>query len=158
MVRSHVDRDTPHFRNCRYGIAAAADYSAKLNPINSSEAAATSGSPHGCCSTILDRIVTMRNYRRHSRPFLLAFPLLIVSTPAVLAAAMDVGLAMPNSAVARVWFLRPTSSADGNVWGAAPLIYANGVPVAAIPPDAAFYRDVAPGTYRFAVEPYGVPT
>jgi len=72
----------------------------------------------------------MHNYRRHSRPFLLAFPFLMVSTPAVLAADMDFGLAMPNPAVARVWFLHPTSSADGNVWGAVPLIYANGVPVA----------------------------
>jgi hypothetical protein len=30
--------------------------------------------------------------------------------------------------------------------------------VTAIPPNSAFYRDFAPGTYSFSVEPYGTPT
>jgi hypothetical protein len=37
------------------------------------------------------------------------------------------------------------------------MIYANGTPVADIPGNAAFYRDFAPGTYRFTVQPYGSP-
>jgi hypothetical protein len=37
------------------------------------------------------------------------------------------------------------------------MVYANGTPVADIPANAAFYRDFAPGAYRFTVQPYGSP-
>jgi hypothetical protein len=57
-----------------------------------------------------------------------------------------------------VWFLRPSGSADGNVWGASPVISVNGAAIGAIPPDSDFYRDFTPGTYSFSVEPYGTPT
>ena len=60
--------------------------------------------------------------------------------------------------MARVWFLRPAGSLNGNVWAAEPMIYANGTPVGDIPAGSAFYRDFRPGTYRFAVQPYGLPT
>jgi hypothetical protein len=96
----------------------------------------------------------MRNYRRQMKPLLLGFLLVASSMPSALAAVP----AAPNQAMARVWFLRPTSSADGNVWGASPVISANGAPITAIPPNSAFYRDFAPGTYSFSVEPYGTPT
>ncbi len=60
---------------------------------------------------------------------------------------------------ARVWFLRGSVSPQfGAVQAAAPLIYANGAPVAALPQGSEFYRDFAPGTYRFTVQPYGLPT
>lgn len=38
------------------------------------------------------------------------------------------------------------------------MIYANGAPVAAIPLGTGFYRDFAPGTYQFTVQPFGLPT
>ena len=60
--------------------------------------------------------------------------------------------------MARVWFLRPTASLNGNVWAASPVIYANGASIGDIPAGAEFYRDFRPGTYRFTVQPYGLPT
>jgi hypothetical protein len=60
--------------------------------------------------------------------------------------------------MARVWFLRPAGSLNGNVWAASPEIYANGARIGEIPAGAEFYRDFRPGTYRFAVQPYGLPT
>ncbi len=38
------------------------------------------------------------------------------------------------------------------------MIYANGAPFANIPQGTGFYRDFAPGAYRFTVEPFGLPT
>src|SRR5262249_7931447 len=67
-------------------------------------------------------------------------------------------IAAPSQGMARVWFLRPSGSANVAVWGADPTIYANGAPVAAIPPDSSFYRDLPAGTYNFTVQPYGLPT
>jgi hypothetical protein len=60
--------------------------------------------------------------------------------------------------IARVWFLRPAGSLNGNVWAASPVIYANGASIGDIPVGAEFYREFRPGTYRFAVQPYGLPT
>lgn len=61
--------------------------------------------------------------------------------------------------MARVWFLRPAGSANGNVWASAPMIYANGAAIGDIPAGTEFYRDFRPGTYRFTVQPYGgLPT
>ena len=37
------------------------------------------------------------------------------------------------------------------------MIYANGAAVGAIARNAAFYRDIAPGTYTFTVQNYGLP-
>ena len=59
---------------------------------------------------------------------------------------------------ARVWFLRSAGSVNGNVWAAEPEIYANGAPVGNIPVGSDFYRDFRPGTYRFTVQSYGLPT
>jgi hypothetical protein len=41
--------------------------------------------------------------------------------------------------------------------GALPEIYANGTSVGSIPHSSRFYRDFAPGTYRFTVQSYGLP-
>jgi hypothetical protein len=60
--------------------------------------------------------------------------------------------------MARVWFLRPAGSLNGNVGAAAPMIYANGAPIGDIPAGSEFYRDFRPGTYSFTVQPYGLPT
>jgi hypothetical protein len=61
--------------------------------------------------------------------------------------------------MSRVWFFRPQLTPQfGAVTAFAPVISANGAPIAAIPPGSAFYRDFAPGTYRFTVQPYGLPT
>jgi len=60
--------------------------------------------------------------------------------------------------MARVWFLRPAGSINGNVWAATPMISANGAPIGDIPAGSDFYRDFQPGTYSFAVQPYGLPT
>ena len=54
--------------------------------------------------------------------------------------------------------LGPSASSNGEVWGAAPTVYANGSPLAQIPPNSVFYLDLPPGTHSFAVEPYGEPT
>ena len=58
--------------------------------------------------------------------------------------------------MARVWVLRP-SSPSSTGYGASPTVYANGSPIGTIPEESKFYRDLAPGTYRFTVDPYGSP-
>lgn len=60
--------------------------------------------------------------------------------------------------MARVWFIRGSISPNPAVQAFAPMVYANGAPVADMPQGADFYRDFAPGTYRFTVQPYGLPT
>lgn len=80
-----------------------------------------------------------------------------LSPVAVAAAAPAQTSAIPEG-MARVWFLRTAGSLNGNVWAAAPEIYANGAPVGDIPAGTEFYRDFRPGTYRFTVQPYGLPT
>jgi hypothetical protein len=55
----------------------------------------------------------------------------------------------PSPGQARVWFLRPFI---GGTIMDAPMIYANGVPIAISPEGTVFYRDFAPGTYAFDVE------
>jgi hypothetical protein len=61
---------------------------------------------------------------------------------------------------ARVWFFRGWDSPSGQsfVYGAAPVIYANGAPVGDIPTGSSFFRDFPPGPYSFTVEPIGLPT
>jgi hypothetical protein len=63
-----------------------------------------------------------------------------------------------GSAAGRVWFLWPSESVVGYDTGAVPTIYVNGAPIGAIQAGTEFYRDFSPGTYRFTVDPYGVPT
>jgi hypothetical protein len=66
----------------------------------------------------------------------------------VLAASADQAPQV-DSSQARVWFLRQL-----NPGGAmhAPMIFANGAPIAISSEGTAFYRDFAPGNYAFTVE------
>ena len=86
-------------------------------------------------------------------PVLLVLGLLVLANlvPQTVAEAQAPG-------TARVWFLRSAGSVNGNVWAAEPEIYANGAPVGDIPVGSKFYRDFRPGTYRFTVQSYGLPT
>jgi len=60
--------------------------------------------------------------------------------------------------MARVWFVRSSDAPRGDVQAAAPMVFANGSPVANLPTETGFFRDFPPGTYRFTVQPYGLPT
>jgi hypothetical protein len=60
----------------------------------------------------------------------------------------------PN--LARVWVLRMPSQA-GFITGADPMVYVNGAPLAKSTLSTVYYHDFQPGTYRFAVQPYGTP-
>ena len=86
-------------------------------------------------------------------PILLGLGLLVLANlvPQTAAAAQAPG-------TARVWFLRSAGSLNGNVWAAEPEICANGAPVGDLPVGSKFYRDFRPGTYRFTVQAYGLPT
>ena len=61
---------------------------------------------------------------------------------------------------ARVWFFRgwDSLSGQGYVFGATPIVFANDQPLGDIPVGSSFFRDFSPGTYRFTVQPYGLPT
>jgi hypothetical protein len=87
---------------------------------------------------------------------LLGFVALTGSLPSAMAASDMAQVAAQSPTTARVWFLRP-SGANSYALGASPMIYANGTPVADIPSNTGFYRDFAPGTYSFTVQPYGSP-
>jgi hypothetical protein len=66
----------------------------------------------------------------------------------------------PAPGTARVWFLRAWDAPSGQsyVYGATPIIFANGAPVGDIPTGSKFFHDFSPGTHRFHVQPYGLPT
>jgi hypothetical protein len=89
-------------------------------------------------------------------PMLLGLAAVAGSISPAMAAPETAQVTTQSPGAARVWFLRP-AGANSYALGAAPMIYANGTPVADIPSNAAFYRDFAPGTYRFTVQPYGSP-
>jgi hypothetical protein len=86
----------------------------------------------------------------------LCFLVLTSLAPQPLVAAAEAQTPAPETA--RVWFLRPAGSLNGDVWAASPTIYANGASVGDIPAGAEFSRDFRPGTYSFTVQPYGLPT
>jgi hypothetical protein len=96
----------------------------------------------------------------HTKPGLLGLGLVMIANLALQAAAAAAEApAVPLApGMARVWFLRPAGSLNGNVWAAEPEVYANGARVGDIPAGTEFYRDFRPGTYRFKVQPYGLPT
>src|SRR3954470_24370813 len=101
----------------------------------------------------------MRRYRLVT-PRLLGLSLTVLAELTSTAMGMAAEAPTPATApgMARVWFLRPAGSANGNVWAAAPMVYANGAPIGDIPEGSEFYRDFRPGTYSFTVQPYGLPT
>jgi hypothetical protein len=59
---------------------------------------------------------------------------------------------------ARVWILRQANPPAGNVDAADPMVFANGAPLGQSKEGTAFFHDFPPGSYRFAVQPYGTPT
>jgi hypothetical protein len=93
-------------------------------------------------------------------PVLLGLSLLVLAelAPQAVAAAVEAQTSVIAPGMARVWFLRPAGSLNGNVWAAAPMIYVNGTAIGDIPAGTEFYRDFRPGTYSFTVQPYGLPT
>jgi hypothetical protein len=66
----------------------------------------------------------------------------------------------PAPGIARVWFLRgwDSPSGQGYVYAAAPVVFANGAPLGDLRTGTEFFRDFPPGTYKFTVQPYGLPT
>ena len=101
----------------------------------------------------------MRRYRFVTPVLLgLCFVAFASLTPQPVEAAAEPQVPALAPGMARVWFLRPAGSLNGNVWAASPVIYANGASIGDIPAGAEFYRDFRPGTYRFTVQPYGLPT
>jgi hypothetical protein len=97
----------------------------------------------------------MRRYRVLTFALLNLFLVTLASLAPQAAEAQTPALA---PGMARVWFLRSEGSFNGNVWAAEPVVYANGAPVGDIPAGTEFYRDFRPGTYRFTVQSYGLPT
>lgn len=98
--------------------------------------------------TIPKRIASRRALARLLLSFALAG---CISVPTV--NATQAQLQPVPAGFARVWFLRqfePTESL------ATPMIYVNGAPLAPSQPGAAFFRDLAPGSYTFTVDSYGV--
>jgi hypothetical protein len=98
----------------------------------------------------------MRRYRILTFALLSLFLGTLASLAPQPAAAAEAQTPAPG--MARVWFLRSAGSLNGNVWAAEPEVYANGAPVGDIPAGSKFYRDFRPGTYRFTVQSYGLPT
>jgi hypothetical protein len=87
----------------------------------------------------------------------LALTLLLVSAAADLeaqaqTAPMSQALPQPPASVARVWFLRQYQPGENL---GTPMIYINGAPLGPSVPGTIFYRDMAPGTYTFAVDTCG---
>jgi hypothetical protein len=101
----------------------------------------------------------MRRYHFITRALLgLSLVVLADFPPQAAATAAEPQTPAIAPGMGRVWFLRPVGSTNGNVWAAAPMIYANGAPIGDIPAGTEFYRDFRPGTYSFIVQPYGLPT
>jgi hypothetical protein len=77
--------------------------------------------------------------------------------PTMNAPQVQASTALPTTA--RVWFLRESEPVNGNALAAAPMIFVNGSPLGRSVAGTVFYRDLAPGSYTFTVEPYGgLPT
>jgi hypothetical protein len=91
----------------------------------------------------------------HLKSIILGVLVLAGSVPAAVAAMPTAPVTTPIEGASRIWFLRPAGSADPLVWGASPTIYANGEPIATIPPNSSSYLDLPAGTYSFIVQPYG---
>ena len=100
------------------------------------------------------------------RRYLLTIPMLLGLCLIALSACAQPGSTTsqtqappPRPGMARVWFFRPQLTPQfGAVTAFSPVICMNGAPIADIPAGTAFYRDFAPGTYRFTVQPLGLPT
>jgi hypothetical protein len=107
-------------------------------------------------------IAAPHSFRIRARAALLAgyFIALAACAPQSRVTVSDAQIPSIPPGAARVWFLRgwDTPSGQGFVYAAAPIIFANGAPLGDIPVGSDFFRDFAPGTYTFTVQPYGLPT
>lgn len=74
--------------------------------------------------------------------------LLTASSGPGLAASPDQAPAVPPN-LSRVWFLHQLLPGTDTY---APMLYANGTPIAIIPQGTTYYHDLTPGTYTFTVE------
>jgi hypothetical protein len=79
-------------------------------------------------------------------------------TPQPTAATSPAPVPAVGPGMARVWFFRQADPSGGNVYAAAPIVYANGAPVGDVQQGTAFFHDFPPGKYRFTVQPFGTPT
>src|ERR1700749_739893 len=88
------------------------------------------------------------------------FSVLAACTPQVTVTTSQAQIPAIAPGTGRVWFFRGWDSPSGQsfVFGALPTIYANGTSIGEIATGSAFFRDFPPGTYRFTVEPIGLPT
>jgi hypothetical protein len=102
--------------------------------------------------------MTMGGYRLAARSSLaLCLVALVDCTAQTTITASPPPALQPGSA--RVWVLQQSDPVRGNVQASAPMVFANGAPVGRSLAGTVFYRDFAPGTYTFTVEPYGgLPT
>ena len=103
----------------------------------------------------------MRKYIPAVAVLLVAFILMLADcTPQATVTTSQAQIPSIAPGPARVWFFRgwDSPSGQGFVYAAAPTIYANAAPVGQIPTGTAFFRDFPPGSYRFTVEPIGLPT
>ena len=64
----------------------------------------------------------------------------------------------PAPGVARVWFLRQTDPAGGNIYASQPIVYVDRTPLVTIQQGTAFYHDFAPGRYRLSAQAVGGAT
>ncbi|HTV46223.1 MAG TPA: DUF2846 domain-containing protein [Stellaceae bacterium] len=100
----------------------------------------------------------MRAVRLFTTPFLALCLLALVDCTGRATVATAAAPALQPGR-ARVWVLRQTDPVVGYVQAAAPMVFADGAPIGRSRAGTAFYRDFAPGTYRFTVESYGgLPT
>jgi hypothetical protein len=60
--------------------------------------------------------------------------------------------------MARMWMLRQVDIAHQNFSAADPAVFIDNIDLGHIAQGTVFYHDVAPGTYRLRVQPYGEPT
>jgi hypothetical protein len=79
------------------------------------------------------------------------------ATPNVDQVAKEYNVFNLHPGVARVWVLRQPNPPGGNFSAANPMIFANGAPLAQSAPATVFFHDFQPGTYRFTVQPDGIP-
>ncbi|HEY1261173.1 MAG TPA: hypothetical protein VGF34_18130 [Stellaceae bacterium] len=99
-----------------------------------------------------------RSEKNRTKDCALCLSLLLLAGCAAPAAQTPPPAPAMTSGMARLWVLRQANPPGGNVDAAAPMVYANGVPLAPAKEGTAYFHDFVPGTYRLTVQAYGTPT